>query len=260
MNPATHDLSTALEKMGEIAAAAGRELVSRYGKGRGDVDVRYKSDETPVTDADDVAQAIIAAGLAEHFPGVPVISEESVPPDYETRKNWSEFFLVDPLDGTKGFVHGTNDFCVNIALVQGRYPAAGVILLPITGELFAGGAGLGSYRKPRGSGPLPLHPQPASPGQAIVLTSRTRRTPKLDEYLRGKPYLGKLHVGGAVKFCLLAAGAGHLYPCLHPTGEWDTAAGQALVEGAGGSVTDLDGYRFRYNKQSLTNGPFIAKI
>ncbi len=260
MTNATRDLTRALERMGEIAAQAGRELVSRYMKGRGGMAVRYKNDKTLVTDADDAAEEIIAAELAVAFPGVPVISEESTPPAYEARKDWPEFFLVDPLDGTKGFVHGTDDFCVNIALVRGTYPVAGVILLPITGELFAGGSGLGAYRKLQEAEPEPLNPQPAPPGETIVLTSRTRRTPKLDAYLHGTPYLGKLHVGGAVKFCLLAAGAGHLYPCLHTTWEWDTAAGQALVEGVGGSVTDFDGKRFRYNKQSLANGPFVAKI
>ncbi|TVM32779.1 3'(2'),5'-bisphosphate nucleotidase CysQ [Oceanidesulfovibrio marinus] len=249
----------ALVRMGEIAAAAGRELVVRYAVRTG-LAVRYKADRTPVTDADDAAQAIIAAGLAEAFPGVPVISEESALPGFEARKDWPEFFLVDPLDGTKGFVQGTGDFCVNIALVHGRYPVAGVIFLPLTGELFAGGPELGAWRIPDGESPLSLHPQPVRPEERIVLTSRARRTPRLDAYMAGKPYLGKLHVGGAVKFCMLASGFGQIYPCFHPTSEWDTAAGQALLEGAGGSVRDLHGDRFRYNKPSLENEFFVAGI
>ncbi|MFW5734207.1 MAG: 3'(2'),5'-bisphosphate nucleotidase CysQ family protein, partial [Oceanidesulfovibrio sp.] len=114
MSDSIRDLHSVLEILGEIASEAGRDLAVRYAIGRSAVDVRYKEDQTPVTDADDAAQEIIAAGLNAAFPGVPVISEESALPDYETRKDWPEFFLVDPLDGTKGFVHRTDDFYVNI--------------------------------------------------------------------------------------------------------------------------------------------------
>lgn len=251
------DPAGVLPVLKEACQTAGRLVASHYGK---PVVQWTKADDSPVTEADTASHACITAVLGRHFPGVPVLSEEGEAVPYAVRRDWTQFFLVDPLDGTKGFLRRNGDFCVAIALVQEQRSTAGCIHIPVDDVLYAGGPGLGCEMQAPGAPPEPLRTRKPAPGEGlVVLCSVTRETPKLDAFLQFKHVARRHCRGGAVKFCLLAQGQAHLFPCLYPTYEWDAAAGQAIVEGAGGTVLDLQGNPLRYNKENLINLPFVAQ-
>ncbi|AGW13644.1 3'(2'),5'-bisphosphate nucleotidase CysQ family protein [Megalodesulfovibrio gigas] len=250
------DPAAVLPALKEACQTSGRLVASHYGK---PVAQWTKADDSPVTEADTASHACIVAVLGRHFPGVPVLSEEGDAFPYAVRRNWDQFFLVDPLDGTKGFLRRNGDFCVAIALVQEGRSTAGCIHIPVDDVLYAGGPGLGSEMLAPGAVPVGIRTRKPAPDEGLtVLCSVTRETPKLDAYLQHTHVARRYCRGGAVKFCLLAQGDAHLFPCLYPTYEWDAAAGQAIVEGAGGAVLDLNGNPIRYNKENLINLPFVA--
>ena len=224
-----------------------------------DFQVRRKSDETPVTCADLAAQAIISSGLAALEPGVPVISEEAAIAPFEQRARWRSHWLVDPLDGTRGFAARSGEFTINVALVCDGRPVLGVVAVPVAGSCYAAVRGAGArlehadgVREPIATRRLPAH-------QVVVLRSRSRRHARVDALVAR---LGKVRVmlaGSSLKSCLVARGVADLYPAFGPTSEWDTAAGQCLLEEAGGGLTDLGLSPLRYNTSaSLENPAFIA--
>lgn len=222
--------------------------------------VETKADHTPLTTADLRSSRSIMAGLAEAFPDVPVLGEETAHAPYATRRGWKRCFVVDPLDGTKEFVRGSDEFCVCIALVVRGRPVFGVVHAPVTDTLYSGGPGLGATRRTGGGPAEPIRVSPPRPGEPLtVLTSVSHPDPGLAGYLERLPGYRLTGLGSALKFCALAEGTGHLYPRLDPTWEWDTAAGHAVLLGAGGSLTGLDGSPFPYNKPDLQNGPFLAR-
>ena len=240
-----------------VARLAGRAVMEVYAT---DFAVEEKPDHSPVTLADKTSQKIIQDSLIALYPKVPILTEEGEHPDYAARKDWPIFWLVDPLDGTKEFVARNGEFTVNIALVEGRSPVFGVIYLPAKDVLYAGGPGLGSSRVVGGGKPEAIRVAKPAPGEALtVLVSRSHPDPKMTDYLARYPNRREVEAGSALKFGLVAEGAAHLYPRFNPTWEWDTAAGQALVQGAGGSFTAMDGGPFLYNKPDLRNGGFVAK-
>lgn len=240
----------------QLAKQAGEVLLSHW---HTDLQVERKSDESPVTVADRQSHALLTRGLAELTPVVPVLSEEDADQSHELRRNWSRFWLVDPLDGTKDFLAGRDEFAVLLALIHNSAPLFGLVHAPARGVCCWGGPDMGAFRQQKNQAPEPIATcRAAGPRGPLVLHSRSHRTPKLDAYLESLPH-ERMPVGSGLKFALLAAGTGQLYPCLHPTYEWDTAAGQALVEGAGGTVTDLEGKPLAYNKPDLLNPPFLAK-
>ncbi len=211
----------------------------------------WKADSSPVTEADRAAEAVISAALAKLAPGVPVIAEEAA---YEGNvpETGAEFFLVDPLDGTKEFVRGGNDFTVNIGLIRDCVPALGVILLPETGKLFWGVVGSGAWRAVVTDGEIterrPIGVRAAPDGPIAVVASRSHRTPETDAYI-GRYEVDKLvSAGSSMKFCVVASGKADLYPRMGTTMQWDTAAGDAILRAAGGTVVTLDG-------KPLTYGP-----
>lgn len=255
---------------------------------------RAKADASPVTVADETAHAVLEAGLSRLRPGLPVLSEEGRIPRHAVRAHWKRFLLVDPLDGTRGFLNGEGDFAVCVALVEQGHPEAGILHFPALGVTWYGGRRHGAWRVEHGAPPEPVHAAravPLLPALPVVLQGRAARTPKLDAYLAahgellsaafpGRPLrlpvappMGvaaqdalraalfphlRMQAGGPLKFCLLAEGVAHLFPCMHPTWEWDTAPGQALLEGAGGAVWQMDGAPLGYNKPDLRNGFFLA--
>ncbi len=240
-----------------LAVAAGEAILQWYGT---QVPVQMKEDETPVTPADEAAHAVLAAGLARLLPKVPVISEEGGLPPAHERAAWSRYLLVDPLDGTKGFLRQNGQFTVNVAYLENHVPVAGILHVPLQGRTYCGAAGGGAFRYDRGRAePQRIHTNRnlAATGP-VVLQSNVDKTPRLDAYLHGTPHT-RLRAGSAYKFCLLAEGAAQLFPCLHPTWEWDTAAGHALVAAAGGTVTDMRGAPLVYGKPTLLNDWFLAK-
>ncbi len=245
------------EALQGLARLAGQAVLELYAAG---VSVAEKADHTPVTTADTRACEIILAGLGQVFPGVPVVCEETANAPYEERRRYVSCFVVDPLDGTKEFVRKNGEFCVNIALVEDGSPVYGVIHAPVGDVLYAGGPGIPSVRRRGGGAAEPVRAAAPGPGEPlIVAASVSHPDAGLDAYLARYPGCRLLRRGSALKFCALAEGACHLYPRLGPTWEWDTAAGHALVLGAGGFMTALDGSPFRYNKPDLKNGPFLAR-
>jgi 3'(2'), 5'-bisphosphate nucleotidase len=220
--------------------------------------VERKLDDSPVTQADLESQRIILDGLETLTPGVPVLAEESAPAPWTERRSWRELWVVDPLDGTREFVKRNDEFAINIALVIEHEPVLGLVAVPAQGIVYVGAAGCGAYRRlADGSRSAIRVAAPAAPLR--VVGSRSHTSPQLAGYLTHLAPYEFLGVGSAVKFCRLAEGNADLYPRFGSTCEWDTAAGQALLEAAGGQVTRMDGHRLRYNcRESLINGDFVA--
>jgi 3'(2'), 5'-bisphosphate nucleotidase len=239
--------------------------------------VERKADQSPITEADRRSQEAIIAVLRREFPDLPALSEEARHAPYAERSSWPVFWLIDPLDGTKEFVKRNGEFTVNVALIEGRYPRIGVVYVPTLRMLYAGSSSgaLSCLVEPgspggRGSGAvllrgrgrrLPLVPEEGSIITAVV--SRSHLDPLTEAFVkrleaRGKP-VRSVSAGSSRKLCVVAEGAADVYPRFGPTMEWDTASGQAVLEAAGGSmVCPEDGSRFAYNKESLTNGSFVA--
>lgn len=241
----------------DLARRAGQEIL-RIAETPFTVDT--KSDESPVTLADKTADALIRKGLAALSPDIPILSEESAQIAHDVRKAWTRYWLVDPLDGTKEFIKKNGEFTVNIALMEKNSPVLGVIHVPIKDTLYYGGSTFGAFCIVGTDTPSPIHTRKPAPGETVLVgASRSHPDPHLNAFLESIPPHQMVIAGSAYKFCLLAQGDIHLYPRFNPTMEWDTAAGQALVEGAGGSFTTPDGDPFPYNKPSLVNGPFLAR-
>jgi 3'(2'), 5'-bisphosphate nucleotidase len=238
-----------------IVARAGAAIMRVYEAG---FTVQRKEDNSPLTLADLESQRVIIEALAEMTPGIPILSEESAQAPWGERQSWRELWVVDPLDGTREFVKRNGEFTVNIALVREHEPVLGVVSAPAQGLLYWGALGVGAFSHHRGAAQIPIHVS-APQNPLRVVGSRSHASAETAAYLtRLGPHVMR-GIGSSLKFCLLAAGEADLYPRFGPTSEWDTAAGQALLEAAGGHVTRLDGHRLRYNcRDSVINGDFLA--
>ena len=246
-----------LDAICEIARTAGEAILEVYG--RADFAVVRKSDDSPLTEADQVAHAIINGALEKLTPRLPVLSEESAPADPATRRQWHRYWLVDPLDGTKEFVKRNGEFTVNIALIDGHRPVLGAVHAPVLDRLYSGAAALGAWRCDAGGMPQPIAVRRTAAAPLRVVGSRSHPTPELAAYLAGLPAYEITDMGSSLKICLVAEGAADVYPRLGPTSEWDTAAAQAILESAGGRMIDLAGQPLRYNsKDGLLNPHFLA--
>jgi 3'(2'), 5'-bisphosphate nucleotidase len=240
-----------------IAREAGRAILEVYG--RADFAVARKSDDSPLTEADQVAHRIISGALAALDGSIPVLSEESLPGDHTMRRSWSRYWLVDPLDGTKEFVKRNGEFTVNIALIDEHRAVLGAVLAPVLDRMYSGVAGLGAWRADARGAPQPIAVRASATTPLRVVGSRSHPTPELAQYLAGLPPHDITDMGSSLKICLVAEGAADIYPRLGPTSEWDTAAAQAILESAGGRMIDLAGLPLRYNsKDDLLNPHFLA--
>jgi 3'(2'), 5'-bisphosphate nucleotidase len=243
-----------LQSLVHIARAAGVVVMKHYDAG---CEAREKSDRSPVTDADEEAEKLILAELANAFPGVPVVAEEEAAAG-RVAKVGSRFFLVDPVDGTKEFVKRGGEFTVNIGeIVDGR-PVAGVVYAPAIGRMFVGGEGDGAFEL-SGDQMRVIAARPAPADGLVAVSSRSHPDPKTAEYLATLNIKGETNAGSSLKFCLVAAGEADIYPRAGTTMEWDTAAGHAVLAAAGGTVTTWDGAPFVYGKPGFVNGHFIAR-
>ena len=248
-----------LEAMIGAAIDAGRAIDDIYRSG---FEIAHKADSSPVTTADHAAEHIILERLAACAASTPVVAEESVAAG-RVPAAANEFFLVDPLDGTKEFIGRRGDFTVNIALVRSGTPALGVVYAPAKGRLFAGDATRGAFaldQDPRAAGSdtrTAIHVREAPAGLTAV-ASRSHRTPETDAYLARYRVADVVSVGSSLKFCLLAEGKADLYPRMGPTMEWDTAAGHAVLLAAGGAVIGPGGAPLRYGKPEFRNSWFVA--
>jgi 3'(2'), 5'-bisphosphate nucleotidase len=240
----------------EVARDAGREIMAIYERG---FTVQLKDDRSPLTEADLAAQRVIAAGLARLAPDIPLLGEESQSADIADRRQWPTLWLIDPLDGTREFVKRNGEFTVNIALIHQHQPLLGVVFAPALRTLYAAARGVGATRIDAAgvSSELRVAAQAAEPPR--VLGSRSHGGGSLTQVLARLGAHELLGVGSALKFGWLAEGRADFYPRLSPTSEWDTAAGQAVVEAAGGLVVDLQGRPLRYNeRETLLNPSFLA--
>lgn len=237
-----------------IAEAAGRAIMEVYA---GDFAAWTKADASPVTEADLRADAVIREALTQAYPGSYILSEESV----STGANGGDtFFLVDPLDGTREFLKRNGEFTVNIAVISGGRPIAGVVLAPATGELFYAAQGLGAWRT-TSAGVSPIKTTPPAPGAALrVMGSRSHANAALAEWLAKLDVEHTFVAGGSsLKFCRIAQGLADIYPRHGPTCQWDTAAAQAVLEQAGGAVLDPQGRPLSYGlDRPMLNPHFIA--
>lgn len=239
----------------QLARLAGADIMSFYDR----IEVIEKSDQSPLTQADLASHRRIVDGLSNITPRLPVLSEESNPVDVDERLNWTVFWLVDPLDGTKEFIKRNGEFTVNIALIRDHLPIFGVVYTPVSDTIYWGGEAYGSYCQIGHEAPRPLKVSALGNTPIRVVGSRSHPSPDLESYLARLGDHSFHPVGSSLKFCRIAEGSADVYPRFGPTSEWDTAAGHAVLEGAGGSVVDLDGHPLRYNSRaSILNPYFIA--
>ena len=252
-----------LDKIADAARAAGEEILDVYAR---DFEVETKADDSPLTEADQRGNAVIMEALATHYPDVPVISEENKEVPYADRAGWDEFWLVDPLDGTKEFVKKNGEFTVNIALVRNGAPAAGVVYRPVDGTLYSAESGAGAFKTEAGASAEKIFNDRhyTTEDEVIVVASRSHLTPETEAFVEELRGQGKkvefLSAGSSLKLCLVAEGAATVYPRFGPTMEWDTGAAHAVVIEAGKKVIDHGtGEALRYNKESLLNPWFIVE-
>ncbi len=247
-----------LEAVKVIARNAGRAILEIYGT---DFETRTKADQSPLTEADLAAHRLILAELAKITPELPVLSEESAA---ELSANlpvpWSRYWLVDPLDGTKEFVARNGEFTVNIALIDGHRPVLGVVHIPVSDTTYSGIPGVGAWREANDRAPASISVRRPARPVLRVLGSRSHGSPRLAGSLTHLGPHELIGAGSSIKLCLIADGSADLYPRLGPTSEWDIAAGQAVIEAAGGQVVDIaSGEALRYNaRPTLLNPDFLA--
>lgn len=237
-----------------LAAQAGDAILAVRAHG---FDVLRKDDASPVTAADHAAEAIIVRGLRAATPDIPVVAEEEVAAGKITVPG-EQFWLVDPLDGTREFTAGNDEFAVNIGLVRDGRAYLGVVAVPAMRELFGGIVGQGAWKRVAGE-ERPISARVPPPEGLTVLASRYHGSQsRLDAFLQGRKVASVINFGSAVKFCRLAEGVADLYPRFGRTMEWDTAAPQALLEAAGGTVRTMDGAPLLYGKPGWENPHFVC--
>lgn len=259
----------------QITVAAGEKILSIY---NGDFEVFYKKDSSPLTAADTASHVIITRELRTISLGgktLPILSEESSRIPFGRRNLWKEYWLLDPLDGTKEFIKKNGEFTVNICLIRDGSPHFGLVYAPVLDVLYYGGPENGSFRlgntldavqkgRLNESEKLPADGGVEESGEAVIVASRSHMTEATKEYINAFSEkhgdFRTVSIGSSLKLCLVAEGTADLYPRLAPTMEWDTAAAHAVCRGAGASVVSMEtGEELQYNKEDLTNPWFVVK-
>ncbi|QNH11813.1 3'(2'),5'-bisphosphate nucleotidase CysQ [Xanthomonas sp. SI] len=239
-----------------IAIDAAAAIMAVYATG---FEVEHKADASPLTQADLAAHRIIVEGLERLTPDLPVLSEESAHIPWDVREHWTSYWLVDPLDGTREFVKRNGEFSVNIALIHQGAPVFGVVQAPVDGRVWHAVRGEQAYRRD-GFRDTALNTRRPAGAPLRVAASRSHRDPRTDALLLRMGETEVIAQGSSLKFCRIADGELDVYPRFGPTSEWDTAAGQCVLQAAGGTLLAADtGKPFRYNRrESLLNGDFLA--
>ncbi len=248
-----------LKQIEAVIRKAGELILEVY---EHDFSVEYKQDESPLTVADQLANNHIVDSLSTLFPKINFITEETKTASYSNRKTWSKTWIVDPLDGTKEFVKRNGEFTVNIALCEGNEIVFGMILVPVTGDLYYAQKGEAAWKK-NGTGERSKLQASKPTDELIVVASRSHRSSEVDDFVdqfssqfKSVKYIA---AGSSLKICLVAEGKAHLYPRLGPTMEWDTAAGQIIAEESGATMLQANtGEEMVYNKEDLLNPNFIV--
>jgi 3'(2'), 5'-bisphosphate nucleotidase len=249
----TIDVAGLLGDLIATADEAGDAIMKLYGV----ADIKTKADKSPVTEADEAAEALILERLAELTPEIPVVAEESVAKGQSPGRIDKQFWLVDPLDGTKEFISGNGEFTVNIALIRDGLPTLGVVGAPAKGLLYATDGSQATRRRDGVTEPIAVRQPPDEGLYAAV--SRSHLDAETEIYLTEFRIAGKVSGGSSLKFCMVAEGSADIYPRFGRTMEWDTAAGHAVVRAAGGSVRDVMGVELGYGKPGFENPSFIVR-
>ncbi|MBI5450303.1 MAG: 3'(2'),5'-bisphosphate nucleotidase CysQ [Gammaproteobacteria bacterium] len=244
-----------LQQVVAIARRAAQRIMEVYAR---DFDVNHKADRSPLTEADLAAHQEIVDGLQSLTPQTPVLSEESSHVDYQQRRHWQQYWLVDPLDGTREFIKRNGEFTVNIALIDCQQPVLGVVVVPVTGQCYSALRGHGAFCDGP-DGVRRLQVRAFNPADVVIAGSRSHGGARLSHFLDRIGPHRLVSIGSSLKSCLVAEGVADIYPRLGPTSEWDTAAAQCVVEAAGGILTDIHLQPLRYNtKESLLNPEFLV--
>lgn len=243
-----------LDQLVDISRRAGLKILEWYA---GDMGITLKSDDSPLTKADLASHELIKAELSNRWPDIPVLSEESAYIPWKTRRNWQQYWLVDPLDGTKEFINRNGEFTVNIALVRDHQPIMGVVHVPVTDTSYLGACDLGAWRQRGSEKPEPIRVRRPAAKKAVIVGSRSHANPELASQLDRLGAHELTSMGSSLKFCRIAEGLADFYPRMGPTSEWDTAAAQAVVEAAGGQVVKIDGAALGYNTKETYLNPFF---
>jgi 3'(2'), 5'-bisphosphate nucleotidase len=249
------DPNTLLLEVTALAREAGRAILEVYASS---FSVQVKEDRSPLTEADLRSEKLILAGLKRIAPEIPVLSEESAQAPYATRRTWGRMWVVDPLDGTKEFVQRNGEFTVNIALVDNQRPVLGIVHAPVLERSYYACEGVGAFRSDAQASGRPIRVAKRGSGPLRVVGSRSHRGSSLDAFLSRVGPHELVEVGSSLKLCLVAEGQADVYPRLGPTSEWDTAAGQCVLEQAGGQVLKLDGEPLEYNRENTLNPSFVG--
>ncbi len=255
-SPAPFDLEALLARVVEIAEEAGAGIRRIY---RRDFQVEYKDDRSPLTEADLFSHRTISRELARLEPSLPILSEESADVAFSERRAWERYWLVDPLDGTREFVNRRDDFTVNVALIHRQRPVLGVVYVPVEESCYMATLGSGARKREKDGCERIIRARNDAQGEPVIAVSTSHAGADTEAFL-GK--IGRHHLvrrGSLIKCCLIAEGKADFYPRFGKTCEWDTAAGQCILEEAGGALTDFSGKPLLYNtKESLINPPFVA--
>lgn len=253
-----------IQKINNIAQKAGDEIMKIYQQ---DFEVDYKADNSPLTKADIKSNEIITESLKDLYPKIPILSEENKEVPYNIRKNWEYFWLIDPLDGTKEFVKKNGEFTVNIALIHKDTPVLGVIYAPALEILYYAQKEKGVFKQEKNKKPqrLPIYKHTNNDTLKFIVSKShyNQETKYFVNNLKSqyKKTIEFIRIGSSLKLCLIAEGKADIYPRLAPTMEWDIAAGQAVVEQAGGEIVEFKTQTpLKYNKQNLLNPWFVTKI
>jgi 3'(2'), 5'-bisphosphate nucleotidase len=241
-----------------LAQSAGR-LIMAYRQAHPQLDVKKKADATPVTEADQQASDYLVQALEQQWPDVPIISEEATCPPYKVRTSWSHYWLIDPLDGTRGFIQGSDEFTVNVALIENGLPVWGVMVAPVWGVTWVGRRNAGAYRIAADGVRTVLQADEVCWDGLRVLTGRFHGKTRLQALFDLLPSYRIHQQNSSLKFARIAEGKADFYPRFGPIYEWDIAAGQAILQAAGGRVVDVQGHELQYNtKSSMLAPPFMA--
>ena len=251
------DLPRLLDAALDLAVAAGRRILDVY---QSDFAVTHKDDDSPLTQADLASHALIVQELGKLAPALPLLSEEGAGIPFEVRRAWPRYWLVDPLDGTREFVKRNGEFTVNIALIENHRPVLGVVHAPVLGLTYGAAREVGAFRVEEDGTRAPIATHRA-PRRMTVVASRSHRDAETERVMARLPDHEAVSRGSSLKFCLVADGTADFYPRFGPTSEWDTAAGQCLVEQAGGAVWRLpDLVPLGYNEKDSVLNPSFAVV
>jgi len=243
----------------ELAKSEGHRIMEIYEK---DFSIFKKEDQDPLTEADLILHQTIINRLAEITPDIPVLSEESANEELQNRMTWDRYWLIDPLDGTKEFIKKNGEFTVNIALIESNTPVFGVVFAPAIDIIYYGGKDIGSFKRVGGKEAIKIQTKKKTTGIMKIIGSRSHQSEEFKQFIENYPNAEIVPMGSSLKICLVAEGVADLYPRLGPTSEWDTAAAQAVLEGARGQLEDFSTGKilgYNLNKDSLRNPHFLAR-